>query len=538
MKWTGVLLLHLFLFGCIQNSANQLKKSTTTLKNAAGSSTKLLGNSVSAIGSNSNTSVPVVMAPSDNVIEFKGTPNGNMVCSYPSNVCKTDADEHSGGASYRGTIPNSANSFIHYMKFKFYSDGYFANNPGGHIAIGLRGIALRDEDVGAANAGANGRGMIFGHIESSFSYNKSNPACVDRMVEVETWYRTAYNEKRANDSGNIIPSTCSDTIFEDYKWYSAELEVTTTQYIIVKIYNSDNQLIYKTYYNDQPNYLDPNLTGWFIGHVFQSAGKTWSVRFENFEVGHVLDTDIFYPVKDFSPTISFSTRLGEVNNQNGNDFSIVLDKSLSSQIAVNNIVNRTRIWGCTSLRSSKSAADSVDCNNSANYKIMNLSAEADWVYSNNTFSLKESFVKSLPAGFYSQYFRLNPQDITNQISLSFELRDSGATATPAATARQFFCDGSNNMIYFICGARPDSSWHDAGGGCFHKAADAKCGTTPVVVPAPIAAPVVPATIVAPQSFCTSSHTRTYYVCGVPQPDTSWHDAGGGCFHKGSADFCN
>jgi hypothetical protein len=536
MKFLISIMFFLFSYGCMQNTTNAVKKSSTALKNSAGSATKLIGSSRSAIGSNSGISSPVVPAQTDNLIVFKGTGSGNVVCSYPSNFCKTDADESTGGARITGNIPNSANSFIHYMKFRFYSDGYFTNNPDGHIAFGLRGQVTRVEDVGANNAGADGRGMIFGHIGAGYSYNKNNPTCVDRMVEAETWFRTAYNTKQYNDASLIIPSTCSDTILEDYKWFTVELEVTTSQYIIIKIYNSDNQLIFQNYYNDQPNHLDPNLTGWFIGHVFETANKVWSVRLENFEVGQVIDTDIFYPIKDFTPALKYSTRFGDVNSSNANDFSIVLDKSVPSQIKINNLFNRTRVFGCISIRAGKVGADSVDCRNAANYREMNLKTESDWTYANNSLSLNESFLKSIPAGFYSSYTRENPQDETTQISLSFELRDSGSTA-PAPSAQQFFCDGNNNMIYYVCGVpQPDSSWVSAGGGCFHKSSGSKCGTTPAVVAAPAPAPAPAAT--AAQFFCTGSHTKTYFVCSVPKPDSTWSDVGGGCFHKGTAESCN
>lgn len=413
MKKISSILVLASLAGCIPKVVNTKKVTTSSI----------VGKSINAIGTDSGTGLPTIPnTDADTVIEFKNTAEGNMVCKYPSGVCRTDADESSGGASAYGNIPNSSGSFIHYMKFRFYSSGFFAKNPDAHIAFGLRGQRLRVEEFGA-NAGVDGRGMIIGNIGYGYAYNKNNIACVDRMAQVESYFRTSQTSKKTPNGNLIVPTTCSDTIFEDYKWYSVELEVTSHQYIIYKVYNNNNQLIYKSYYNDQPNYIDPNLTGWFIGHVFGDPKGLWSLKLENFEVGHVISGDPFYPVKNFTPPLSFSSKYGVAQEPSAHDFSVVFNKSIPSQIKLNNIFNRTRLFGCANHRPNKTGVDSVDCSKAENYRTMTFSTETDWVFSGTTLSLKESFIKSVPAGFYTLYFRQNPQDSLSQVSLSMELRE-------------------------------------------------------------------------------------------------------------------
>ena len=461
MKYYGLIGL-LLVLGCVKENKNQKKA-----VNADTMTSKM----INTIGPAGSTPTSLVKAASDKIIEFKNDGNGLIVCKYPSNVCRTNADEHSGGASAYGLIPNSADSFIHYMKFRFYSDGYFAKNPEGHIAFGLRGKRMRVEEYGD-KAGVDGRGIIIGHIGYGYFYNNNNKACVDRMAQIESYYRSAKEAKKAEFGNKIFPTTCSDTIFEDNKWYSVEIEVTSHQYIIYRVYDASGNIIYKTYYNDQPNYLDPNLTEWFVGHVFESANTKWSVRLEDFEVGHIVNKDVFYPVKDFTPPLNFSTKFGATSASNSNNYSIILDKSSPSQIKLHNINARKKLYGCASWRKTKTGTDSVDCGKAENYREMIFSTETDWDINGDTLSLKESFIQTLPPNFYTIYFRMNPQDQLTQVSLSLELKESQPNSSSSGT----FCNTSLKRITnWKCNtSRPDSTWVDVGAGCFHQLTGQSC----------------------------------------------------------------
>lgn len=462
------LVTFLLLNSCVGERAS---KNTSSVSTKKGTESSTIKSGLNSIGSHSGNSQNLISTVGDHTIEFSNSSSGLRVCKYPSGVCRTNADEGSGGASAYGDIPNSQKSFLHYMKFRFYSNGYFAKNPDGHFAFGLRGKRMRVEEYGD-KAGVDGRGMIIGAIGYGYFYNKNNKACVERMAQIESFYKTALNEKKAEFGNKIFPETCSDSVFEDHKWYSVELEVTSHQYILYKIFDSAGRIIYKSYLNDQPNYIDSNLTGWFIGHVFESKNTQWSVRLENFEVGHIVDGDVFYPVKGFTSPLTFSVNDVLVPAEKMKDYSIIVHKSSSPRIKLNNVHGRTRVYGCANFRKTKTSLDSVDCQNPDNYRIMTLNSTSDdWIYNGESYNLKETFVDSYPAQFYTIYFRLNPQDALTEVALSLELKEG---TTQAASGK--FCDkNSNTLTNWICGPRPSgASWVDVGSGCFHQATSNRC----------------------------------------------------------------
>lgn len=465
LVFCGILLL---LSGCVgDKSANNTKKNS----GKSGTDSSTIKSGLNSIGTHTGTSSSLISVSNDQTIEFSNSASGLKVCKFPSGICRTNADEGSGGASAYGNIPNSQNSFLHYMKFRFYSNGYFAKNPDGHFAFGLRGKRMRVEEYGD-KAGVDGRGIIIGAIGYGYFYNKNNKACVERMAQIESFYKTAQNEKKAEFGNKIFPETCSDTVFEDHKWYSVEIEVTNHQYIIYKIFDASGRLIYKSYLKDQPNYLDNNLTEWFIGHVFESTNTQWSVRLENFEVGHIVSGDVFYPVKGFSSPFSFSVNNVVVPADKARDYSVVVQKGAGTKIKLNNVFGRTRVYGCASFRKTKTGLDSLDCQNPENYRVMTLnSATDDWTYDGESYNLKEKFVDNYPAQFYTLYFRVNPQDFLSEVALSLELKEGNAQSTSGK-----FCDkNSNTLTNWVCGSRPTgATWVDVGSGCFHQATQTRC----------------------------------------------------------------
>lgn len=403
----------IFLSGCMESKTNN-KKSSSINKTTSGVVSSAIGSSTRVPSSDK------IITSTDYAIEFRRTSSGNKVCTFPSGECRTDADQHSGGASLYGDIPGSDSSFIHFMKFRLYSNGYFTKNPDGHFAFGMRGQYLSYENY-KEKAGHDGKGIIFGAIGYGYAPNKNNPACVTKMLQAESWFKTHQLQNNLPSGNNIFPSTCSDSILEDYKWYTIEIEVTSHHYIIYKVYNSNGNLIHKNYYNDLPNYKDPKLTGWFIGHVFENQNSEWSVRMEDFQVGHIPKGDVFYPLKDFVPSVYLTNNDVSINRDNGNNFSIVINKNLPANIKLHNVINRTRVWGCASLRKTKSSSDNVDCGNWQNYRKIKLSGDADWIYQGDKLVLKSDYLKKIPNQFYTVYFRLNPQDELSQVSMSFEL---------------------------------------------------------------------------------------------------------------------
>lgn len=430
--------------------------------------------STNAVVSKATTGLMAGAIPTktDTTIEYKRTANGNSVCTYPSGKCRTNADEYSGGASLYGDIPGSGSSFIHYMKFKLYSNGYFAKNPDGHFAFGLRGQYLSYEEY-KEKAGHDGKGIIFGAIGFGYPPNKNNPACVTRMLQAESWF-VSHKLKNNLPGGNaIFPQTCSDTILEDYKWYTIEIEVTSHHYIIYRVYNESGGLIYKNYYNDLPNLKEPSLTGWFIGHVFENQNAEWSLRLENFEVGHIPNGDTLYPLKDYKPAIYISLNDEALTRENANNFSLKINKDLPANVKVHNVINRTRLWSCASLRATKDARDSVDCLNWENYREIKFGSQGEWIHQGDKLVLKADYLKTIPNQFYSVYFRQNPQDELSQVSMAFELTGS---STSSAAKSGSFCDVNNKTLTsWMCDGTPTGpGWVHVGGGCYHKGSTTKC----------------------------------------------------------------
>lgn len=457
-------LIALLFSGCIENKTNKKASPTTQLSASQSTSAVVLG----AIGSNTGEALPRKAVNTDTTIEFKRSNNINKVCTYPSGKCRTNDDEYSGGASLYGDVAGAGKSFIHYMKFKLYSNGYFSKNPDGHFAFGMRGQFFSYEKY-KEKAGHDGKGIILGAIGFGYAPNKNNPTCVTRMLQAESWFRAYANKNNSPNANNIFPSTCSDTILEDYKWYSVEIEVTSHHYIIYKVFNSDGTLIYKNYYNDLPNLKEEGLTTWFIGHVFESKNVEWSLRLENFEVGHIAKGDPLYPVKDYAPAYYLSYNDKKITRENGSDYSIVINKNMPANIKVHNVLNRQRLWGCANFRATKYGDDNIDCNNWQNYREMKLKEEVDWSLKEDKFVLRSDYLKSIPNQFYTVYFRQNPQDELSQISMSFELVGN---APKSGT----FCDSNRKTVTsWMCdGTPPDNSWVDVGSGCFHKASSTKC----------------------------------------------------------------
>lgn len=448
-----LLILCFFLTACVETKTNRKSKDLMT----------------SALGNNTEVSLEgQVHSNFDTIIEFKRNSNGNQVCTFPSGKCRTNQDAYSGGASLYGDIPGSSHSFIHFMKFRLYSNGYFAKNPDGHFAFGLRGQYLSYEKY-KEKAGHDGKGLIFGAIGFGYAPNKNNPSCVTKMLQAESLFKSYQLQANIPNANNIFPTTCSDSILEDYKWYTVEIEVTSHHYIIYKVFDANGSLIHKNYYNDLPNYKDSNLTGWFIGHVFGNENTEWSIRMEDFIVGHIPTGNVLYPVKDFSPSIYISNNNMKIKHENSNNYSLVINKNSPANIKLHNVVSRTRVWGCANFRKTKTSSDNMDCNNWQNYREIKLSSDADWIYQGDKLVLRTDFLKSMPNQFYTVYFRLNPQDELSQVSMSFELE--GVSSNSGT-----FCDKNNKTLTsWVCGgSQPDSTWVNVGGGCYHLGSTVKC----------------------------------------------------------------
>ena len=184
-----------------------------------------------------------------------------------------------------------------------------------------------------------------------------------------------------------------------------------------------------------------------------------------------MNKDVFYPVKDFTSSLSFSTKHGPATANNSHDYSIVLDNTTPSQIKLHNVIGRKKLYSCASFRTTKTGTDSLDCSKTENYRQMIFDTKTDWVLNEETLSLKDSFLQTIPPNFYTVYFRLNPQDHLTQVSLSLELK--GSTNIPRSGE---FCNTGLKLITnWKCNTiKPDTTWVDVGSGCFHQLTKQQC----------------------------------------------------------------
>jgi hypothetical protein len=339
---------------------------------------------------------------------------GNKVCDYPSlQNCHTNADSGSAGAMGIGDAGLSPNYTLHKMTFEFQSNGFFAKNPSAHFAVGLRGGITRN--ASGNPIAVNGRGFIIGTLGTD-PRNNSNPACRLNMLEVESYHGDANLKDPSIPGNHVYSNTCTDTIFADGLWYKVELYVSSDRKIGVKVYDDQSHLIHTQLMQDLYDYLDPNLTNFFFGHVFEnpvtSSAGNWNIIVKNVQTFGAVDSiDNYFK----TPLINFS--LGT---------SPLPDNSLVTYNQVKNIgvyVNsfpaaRTRIYGCANL------LDQVDsgtgCRVAADFRIINFVGDNSYVEVGSSLQLLAAPLLNFPVNVYKLVLRINPESYYNQITLQVD----------------------------------------------------------------------------------------------------------------------
>lgn len=189
---------------------------------------------------------------------------------------KTNCIKNDGALDGRAFISTkldekAARAKFHRVSFEFTSQNYFKLNPVGHFMLGLRGSweLEKDKEKAKSNMGdANGRGVIWGNI-ANIKENEGNPKCKDGAMEIKSYSKDAFALGIATRKEMLFTESCSDGLIKDGQAYRVEVDVLKSRHIFYRLYDKAGVLIYKTYVQDQENSrIDPQLTGWFIGHVF------------------------------------------------------------------------------------------------------------------------------------------------------------------------------------------------------------------------------------------------------------------------------
>lgn len=191
-------------------------------------------------------------------------------------------------------LPTAESKTLHWMHFRFNTENYFRDIPNGHIGVGLRGGAHHDS-VTPTNSYVRGNGITLGN----------NGVCTsNRSIAIERFGNpTCPTTDPSCAPYMVIPGTCVENIFEDYRAYDIDLQVSQvgrTRWIAYWVKDaSTGALIAQVpatptnpaggYYQDDNPYLDyaGDKTGWFIAHVHSNRNmdKSFSFGIRDFQVG-------------------------------------------------------------------------------------------------------------------------------------------------------------------------------------------------------------------------------------------------------------
>lgn len=335
--------------------------------------------------------------------------SGVMVCEYPGNTnCKTDADGKSKGRMQVHDSGLAVSAPLHKLAFKFYSDGYFAKNREAHFAIGLRGNVTHENGDPVA---VNGRGFIIGQLGGD-SRNAGNPACSRDMAQIETYSGDAGRGNPALPWNHIFSESCSDAIFKDGQWYTLELYVSSDRKIGYKVFDNNGALVYSHLLLDPYNYLNPNLSDWFMGHVFDtpvtSANGNWSIIVKDITLSQSND-----PIeKSFiTPLMTFS-HLGKALQ----DGAVVsLAEMTNESLVVGDFPSlRTRVFGCAG---PTSAVDAGACSKAHEFRVIDFSGDGAFRKVGSKLSVLDGPIYQYPNNLYKLILRVNPQSPIGQATV-------------------------------------------------------------------------------------------------------------------------
>lgn len=168
------------------------------------------------------------------------------------------------------------------ISFRFYSKGYFSDNPNAHAALVMRGNA------DTIQTKVEGVGMVFGNVSKAPNTIPGNPSTLPNplspSVQIETWFN-------GRDTDNFLLAPKNEApILEDYAYYDMKIRsqikedksIQTVQILIKK----DGKLIWDSGVVDDPNkYIVSTYNDIVVGHVFNDLEeKKWLLLFSNIEL--------------------------------------------------------------------------------------------------------------------------------------------------------------------------------------------------------------------------------------------------------------
>lgn len=335
--------------------------------------------------------------------------SGVMVCEYPGNTnCKTDADGKSKGRMQVHNSGLDVSAPLHKLAFKFYSDGYFAKNREAHFAIGLRGSVTHENGDPVA---VNGRGFIIGQLGGD-SRNAGNPACSRDIAQIETYSGDAGRGNPGVPWNHIFSESCSDAIFKDGQWYGLELYVSSDRKIGYKVFDNNGALVYSHLLQDPYNYLNPNLSDWFMGHVFDtpvtSASGNWSITVKDITLSQSQEP---IETRFAAPLMTFA-HFGNVLQDGA---LVSLAEMTNESLVVGDFPSlRTRVFGCAG---PVSAVDAGACSKAHEFRPIEFSGDGAFRKVGNKLSVLDGPIYQFPNNLYKLILRINPQSADKQATV-------------------------------------------------------------------------------------------------------------------------
>ena len=341
-------------------------------------------------------------------------PMGNKVCEYPSlQNCLTNADGASYGAMGISSSGLSSSSRLHKISFEFQSNGFLSKNPSAHFAMGLRGRITKN--ASGTPIAVNGRGFIIGTLGAD-PRNHSNAACASNMLEVESYHGDISLTDPSKPANHVFSDTCTDSIFHESLWYKLELYVSSDRKIAYKVFDPQSNLVAAQVIQDPYDYLDPNLTGFFFGHVFESPitspDGNWNIIVKNIQTSEsesAIEDSFQAPLLNFSLA---STRL--VDN------SLVSFNQIKNMGVFANPFSdvRSRIYGCAN---PVVRVDSgLSCQAASDFRIINFSGDDSFVKVGSNLGILAAPILNYPADVYKLVLRTNPESTYNQVTIRID----------------------------------------------------------------------------------------------------------------------
>jgi hypothetical protein len=156
-------------------------------------------------------------------------------------------------------------------------NSYFANNPGGHMAIVLR----QDPATGIPGGAVRGQGVAVGNLLTAPEGTQTNPG-----IQAEAWANGTSQNNR------LIPSTAAPTKILDNTLYSILVESSVghdgrkyVRYALYRYVVTGVNIIFDS--GDVLDTLagvDMTKSALLIGHVFGAGGTGWNITFTNAKV--------------------------------------------------------------------------------------------------------------------------------------------------------------------------------------------------------------------------------------------------------------